>query len=111
VSSAPPDGLAAARGLVRLLNTAGGRSLCLAGAVDAAAVASFVRRYGREPARVDCIDAGSVTTISPSALELLLDHLEVAERAGRPVDLRSSAPVERSLAEAGYRAPDRAPGS
>ena len=40
-------------GIVRLLNTAGGRALCLAGAVDAAAVEAFLRRYGRAegPAR------------------------------------------------------------
>jgi anti-anti-sigma regulatory factor len=93
--------LSTARGVVRLLNTAGGRVLCLAGAVDVEAVEAFVRRYGREPARVDAIDAGSVTSLSPSALELLLDHLDVAERAGRHVVVRPSAPVERMLAAAG----------
>ena len=92
--------LSTAGGVVRLLNTAGGRVLCLAGAVDVAAVESFVRRYGREPARVDAIDAGSVTSLSPSALELVLDHLDVAERAGRRIPLRPSAPVERMLARA-----------
>ena len=93
--------LTSARGIVRLLNTAGGRVLCLAGAVDVAAVEAFVRRYGREPARVDAIDAGSVTSLSPSALELVLDHLDVAERAGRHVAVRRSEPVERMLAAAG----------
>jgi hypothetical protein len=90
-----------ARGVVRLLNTAGGRVLCLAGAVDVSAVEAFVRRYGREPVRVDGIDAGSVTSLSPSGLELVLDHLDVAERAGRRVLLRPSALVERMLAAAG----------
>jgi hypothetical protein len=85
--------------VVRLLNTAGGRVLCLAGAVDAAAVAAFLRRYGREPARIDGIDAGSVTWLSTPALELVLDHLDAAERAGRTVRLRPSAVVERPLAE------------
>jgi anti-anti-sigma regulatory factor len=89
--------VAEVRGVVRLLNTAGGRVLCLAGEVDVAAVESFVRRYGREPARVDGIDAGSVTSLSPSALELLLDHLEVAERSGRAVPVRPSPPVARLL--------------
>ena len=85
-------------GIVRLLNTAGGRALCLAGAVDAAAVEAFLRRYGREPARVDVIDAGSVTALSAPGLELLLEHLETAERAGREVPLRRSAAVDRELA-------------
>lgn len=93
--------LTTARGVVRLLNTADGGVLCLAGVVDVAAVEEFVRRYGREPARVHAIDAGSVTSLSPSALELVLDHLDVAERAGRRVALRPSAPVERMLAAAG----------
>lgn len=83
------------RGIVRLLNTAGGRMLVLAGEVDGAAVDSFQRRYGLEPARIDGIDAGSVTSLSPRAVELLQDHLEAAGRAGRPVSLRRAAEVER----------------
>jgi hypothetical protein len=89
-----------APGIVRLLNTAGGRALCLAGEVDATSVDSFVRRYGREPMPVDVIDAGSVTGLSRPALDLLLDHLALAERAGRRVRVRRSPPVERLLAEA-----------
>ncbi|SNS41478.1 STAS domain-containing protein [Geodermatophilus pulveris] len=85
------------RGVVRLLNTTGGRLLCLAGAVDAAAVDAFWRRYGREPARVDRIDARSVTALSAPGAELLLDHVEAAERAGRPVELRPSPAVTRVL--------------
>ncbi|MFD2091142.1 hypothetical protein [Blastococcus deserti] len=83
------------RGIVRLLNTAGGRVLCLAGEVDAAAVDAFLRRYGREPAPVDGIDAGSVTVLSAPGADLVRDHLEAAGRAGRPVAVRCSAPVER----------------
>ncbi|RBY83739.1 hypothetical protein DQ238_01290 [Geodermatophilus sp. TF02-6] len=98
MSSLPPDGPAAARGVVRLLNTADGRALCLAGAVDATTVDAFLRRYGREPVRVDRVDAGSVTSLSAPALELLRDHLDAAERAGRPVALRRSPAVERLLA-------------
>ncbi len=86
------------RGVVRLLNTAGGRVLCLAGEVDPAAVESFLRRYGREPVRVEGIDAGSVTALSGPALELVLDHLDAAARAGRPVALCESPEVQRLLA-------------
>jgi hypothetical protein len=93
VNRAMPD-TAARRGIVRLLNTSGGRTLCLAGAVDEAAVDSFVRRYGHEPARIDVIDAGSVTSLSGPALELLLDHLDAAERAGRPVAVRTGPALD-----------------
>ncbi|MGY1748989.1 hypothetical protein [Modestobacter sp. SYSU DS0511] len=58
---------------------------------------AYVDRYGREPARVDAIDAGSVTALSPSGLELLLDHLAVARLAGRQVPVRRSPPVDRAL--------------
>jgi hypothetical protein len=88
---------AATHGVIRLLNTSGGRVLCLAGAVDAAAVDAFVARYGREPARVETIDAGSVTALSGPALALLRDHLAAAELAGRPVALRPSAVVSELL--------------
>ena len=82
------DAAAERRGIVRLLDTASGRTLCLAGEVDAAAVESFWRRYGREPAPVDVVDTRSATWLSSSALELLHDHLRAAERAGRPVVVR-----------------------
>jgi hypothetical protein len=100
VAPPTPDRLPAVRGVVRLLNTAGGRVLCRAGAVDAGVVAAFLRQYGREPARVEGIDAGSVTSLSAPALDLVLDHLDTAERAGRPVQVRRSPAVERLLAEA-----------
>jgi ABC-type transporter Mla MlaB component len=87
------------RGVVRLLNTAGGQVLCLAGEVDEDAVEAFLRRYGREPARIDRIDAGSVTALSPTGLVLLRDHLEAAEWAGRPVSVSCAPLVERLLAE------------
>ncbi|SEO43378.1 STAS domain-containing protein [Trujillonella endophytica] len=93
--------LRTARGVVRLLNSGSGGVLCLAGEVDVAAVSDFVRRYGREPARVTAIDAGSVTALSPSGLEILLDHLEAARRSGAPADLRTSPAVTRGLAAAG----------
>jgi hypothetical protein len=101
VSPLPLDGPAAARGVVRLLNTAGGPVLCLAGEVDAAVVDSFLRRYGREPACVDGIDAGSVTALSAPGLELLREHLHAAQLAGRPVALRRSPLVDRLLVQAG----------
>jgi hypothetical protein len=93
-----PSELPAPRGVVRLLNTAGGRVLCLAGEVDEEVVDHFLRRYGREPVRIDRIDAGSVTSLSAPALQLVLAHLEAAERAGRPIAVRTSAPVARLLA-------------
>jgi ABC-type transporter Mla MlaB component len=87
------------RGVVRLLNTAGGRVLCLAGEVDEPAVEAFLGRYGREPARIDRIDGGSVTSLSPSGVALLRDHLAAAQRAGRPVTVSSAPLVERLLAD------------
>jgi len=74
--------------VVRLLNTAGGRVLCLAGAVDEEVVDRFLLRYGREPARIDGLDAGSVTALSPSAVALVRDHLDAAAEAGRAVVVR-----------------------
>jgi hypothetical protein len=104
VTSLPSDD-SAARGIVRLLNTAGGRVLCLAGEVGAEVVDYFLRRYGREPARIDGIDAGSVTALSASALELVLDHIDAAGRAGRPLVVRASPQVGRLLAGAPASAP------
>jgi hypothetical protein len=88
-------------GVVRLLNTADGRVLCLAGDVDGPSVDAYLRRYGREPMPVDGIDAGSVTRLSMPALDLVLDHLDAAERAGRAVRVRRSPQVERLLGSAG----------
>ncbi len=85
------------RGVVRLLNTSGGRALCLAGEVDGATIDAHLRRYGREPMPVDVIDAGSVTRLSMPALDLVLDHLRAAEQAGRTVRVRRSPSVERLL--------------
>jgi hypothetical protein len=85
---------------VRLLNTAAGRVLCLAGEVDGAVVASFLERYGREPVRIDGLDAGSVTALSAPALDLVRDHLDAAAQAGRPVALRGRFPEERAQAAA-----------
>lgn len=90
-----------ARGVVRLLVTADGRALCLAGEVDEAAVDSFLTRYGREPVRIDRIDAASVTALSASGHDLLLDHLDAAVESGRPVALSCSPLVERMLAGQG----------
>ena len=92
-----PPSVVPGSGLVRLLNTAGGRVLCLAGDVDDRSVDSFLRRYGREPMPVDGIDAGSVTRLSLPALDLVLDHLDAADRAGRPVRVRRSPQVEALL--------------
>jgi hypothetical protein len=81
------------RGVVRLLVTSGGRTLCLAGAVDDAAVDGFHRRYGREPAPIERLEAGSVTSLSPAAVALVREHLRAARRAGRPVAVQASGPV------------------
>jgi anti-anti-sigma regulatory factor len=96
--SAPSSPGSTACGIVRLLNTAGGRALVLAGRVDGPAVDSFHERYGREPARVDCIDAGSVTALSAAGMQLLRDHLDAARWSGRTVVLRPASAVERLLA-------------
>ncbi len=85
------------RGVVRLLDTSGGRVLVLAGVVDAAAVELFRRCYGSEPVRVDVVDARSVTALSPTGRELLTDTLHRAEQAGRVVAVRSSPVVRRAL--------------
>jgi anti-anti-sigma regulatory factor len=90
----------APRGIVRLLNTADGGVLCLAGLIDAPVVDAFVRRYGREPARIGRIDAASVTGMGASGVELLLDHLDAAQRSRRPMKISCSPVVERLLAEA-----------
>ncbi len=87
--------------MVRLLVTSGGRALALAGDVDAAAVEAFWRCYGREPVRVDVVDARSVTALSPSGRELLAGTLGEAHRSGRPVALRCSPVVSRALTRAG----------
>ena len=87
------------RGVVRLLNTSAGRVLCLAGMIDAGTVDDHVRRYGHEPMPVEVIDAGSVTGLSLPALDLVLDHLDAAQRAGRSVRVRRSPPMERLLRE------------
>ncbi|MGY1915289.1 hypothetical protein [Blastococcus sp. SYSU DS0973] len=89
------------RGVVRLLNTAGGRVLCLAGEVDDAVVDAFLQHYGGEPVRVDAVDAGSVTGLSAAGRQLLLDHLDAAARAGRQLPLRRSAALTRALAGTG----------
>jgi anti-anti-sigma regulatory factor len=99
--TSPPSTGSAVHGVIRLLNTAGGRVLCLAGDVDADIVDHFLRRYGREPARIEMIDAGSVTRLSTPALQLVLDHLDAAARAGRPVGVQPSPQVEQLLAAAG----------
>jgi len=75
-------------GVVRLLNTADGRVLCLAGAVDEALVDAFLRHYGREPVRIDVVEAGSVTSLSVSAQELVQEHLVAARAAGRSITVR-----------------------
>ncbi len=87
------------RGVVRLLATCGGRVLVLAGDVDAAAVEAFRRCYGREPVRVDVVDARSVTALSPPGRELLAEVLEEAAWTGRPVALRPSPAVRRELSD------------
>jgi ABC-type transporter Mla MlaB component len=84
---------------VRLLNTADGRVLCLAGEVDEGVVDAFLERYGREPARIDRIDGGSVTALSESGLALLREHRAAAQWAGRPVTVVCAPIVERLLAD------------
>jgi hypothetical protein len=86
------------RGVVRLLNTSGGRLLCLAGEVDGDVVDSFLLRYGREPAPVEAVDVRSVTALSDPGLELVVDHLRLAELTGRAVAVHCAPQVGRLLA-------------
>lgn len=90
--------LGRASGIVRLINTSGGGVLCLAGDVSAEVVADFRRRHGREPHVVDAVDAGSVTGLSPDAVDLVLDHLDAAALRGREIRVRRSPVVERAMA-------------
>ncbi len=90
--------LGRASGIVRLINTSDGGALCLAGDVTAEVVADFRRRHGREPHLVAAVDAGSVTGLSPEAVDLVLDHLDAASRRGRDIRVRRSPVVERLLA-------------
>lgn len=92
------DGLRDVRGVVRLINTSDGGVLCLAGCVSADVVADFHARHGREPVPVAAIDAGSVTTLSPAGMDLVLDHLDAAGLRGRTLRVRRSREVERLLA-------------
>ncbi|MEI4274041.1 hypothetical protein TEK04_20145 [Klenkia sp. LSe6-5] len=74
--------------------------LCLAGDVDAAVVADFHARYGREPLPVDAVDTGSVTRLSTEALDLVLDHVHAGAVGGREVPvLRTPRPVAGSTQE------------
>ncbi|WP_347056990.1 hypothetical protein ABC795_09810 [Blastococcus sp. HT6-30] len=84
--------------MVRLLDTVGGRVLCLAGEVDDAVVDTFLQHYGGEPVRVD---AGSVTGLSAAGRQLLLDHLDAAARIGRQLPLLRSAALARALVGTG----------
>lgn len=97
MTAPPSESPVRAPGMVRLLNTAGGRVLCLAGAVDEAAVEAFLRRYGREPAAVDVIDVRSVTFLSDSGVRLVCAHLTAGVCSGRPVALHRSPAVEGLL--------------
>jgi len=85
------------RGAVQLVNTSGRGVLCLAGQVTDEVVAGFHARYGREPHPVDAVDAGSVTSLSAAALDLVLDHLDAGARRGREVPVRRSPAVEQWL--------------
>ena len=93
-----PVDLGRASGIVRLINTSGGGVLCLAGDVSAEVIADFHRRHGREPHVVDAIDAGSVTALSPDAVDLVLEHLDAASTRGREIRVRRSPVVERWMA-------------
>ena len=53
--------------------------------------------FRSEPMPVESIDAGSVTGLSLPAVDLVLDHLAAAERAGRPLRVRRSPTAERLL--------------
>lgn len=92
VSVGPPHGTI---GVVRRDGTS---VLVLAGEVDIEVVAAFRRSRVPERTTVTEIDAGDVTLLSATAVQLLLDVGWAAALAARPLVLaRSNAHVDRVL--------------
>jgi anti-anti-sigma regulatory factor len=76
----------------------GGPVLVLTGEIDTAVLADFARTAGTEATPVAAIDAGAVTLLSATAVDLLLRHLQAAGAVGlRPVLRRSNPHVDRVL--------------
>lgn len=72
--------------------------LVLAGEVDIEVVTAFRQSRGPRHAAVTAIDAGDVTLLSATAVQLLLDVGWAAALAARPLVLaRSNAHVDRVL--------------
>ena len=85
-------------GSIELVEEAGGTVLVLTGEIDTVVIAEFERSAGTTPALVVAIDAGEVTLLSATAVDLMLRHLWSAAAAGSaPVLRRSNQHVERVL--------------
>jgi anti-anti-sigma regulatory factor len=98
-SSGPPFGVA------RIGSDDDGAVLVLVGEVDIAAVSAFETAQGTAPISVVAIDAGDVTLLSATAVNLMLRAVNVAAAEGRTVALRRSNPhVERVLSVLGVDA-------
>jgi anti-anti-sigma regulatory factor len=101
-SSRPPE---RPLGVVRIGHDEGGAVLVLAGEVDIVAVDAFDDVHGAAPLAVTAIDAGEVTLLSATAVNLMVRAAQTAAAEGRTVALRrSNAHVDRVLSVLGVDA-------
>jgi anti-anti-sigma factor len=80
-------------GVITVEEQDGDRVMCLAGEIDVMVVDAFEAGPGLAPTPVDVIDAGQVTFIGSTGVQLLLRWAQRAEEAGRPIVLRRSSPA------------------
>lgn len=107
VSVGPPHGT------IGLAAREGTTVLVLAGEVDIEVVGAFERSHALEDDEVSAIDAGAVTLLSATAVQLLLDVRWAAALADRPLVLvRSNDHVDKVLGLLGLAGafPRAAPG-
>jgi anti-anti-sigma regulatory factor len=89
-------------GAVRIGHDDDGAVLVLAGEVDIVAVSAFEDEHGTSLPGVTAIDAGEVTLLSATAVNLMLGAVNAAAAEGRTVRLRRSNPhVDRVLSVLG----------
>jgi anti-anti-sigma regulatory factor len=89
-------------GTVHIGSDDDGAVLVLTGEVDITAVGAFETAHGTWPMAVTAIDAGDVTLLSATAVNLMLRAVHAAAAEGRTVALRrSNAHVDRVLSVLG----------